>query len=154
MSRFFTRLYWTAYLGYHLCGQTKYPFKPLSVMKQDQARRVRKMVSYAYRWVPYYRETMDRLGLRPSDFRSAQDLTRLPIIENDHLRRDPECFVSRARALDRYCQVRSGGTTGAPRLVYHDARGLFQDKAHTERSRVIITRLLGQLFRYRETRIV
>jgi phenylacetate-CoA ligase len=39
-------------------------------------------------------------------------------------------------------------------LVYHDARGLFQDKAHTERSRVIITRLLGQLFRYRETRIV
>jgi phenylacetate-CoA ligase len=96
---------------------------------------------------------MERLGLRPSDFKTAQDLTRLPIIEREQLGRDPEYFVSKADGLKSYCRVTSGGTTGTPRILYHDARGLFQHKAQAERSRMVITKVLGQRFRYRDTRI-
>ncbi|MDI7277995.1 MAG: hypothetical protein QME94_18600, partial [Anaerolineae bacterium] len=59
-----SRLYWSAYLAYHLHGQARYPFLPMERILADQARRVRATVAYAYRYVPYYRETMDRLGLR------------------------------------------------------------------------------------------
>jgi len=78
-----SRVFWSIYGAYHLWGQARYPFKPLTVIRHDQARRVRGMVAYAYRHVPYYRETMDRLGLLPSDFKSAEDLTRLPLLERN-----------------------------------------------------------------------
>ncbi|MDI7277104.1 MAG: hypothetical protein QME94_14105, partial [Anaerolineae bacterium] len=104
----------------------------------------------AYRYVPYYRETMDRLGLRPSDFRAADDLARLPILEREQLQRDPEYFCSTAQPRDRYLALRSGGSCGAPRTVYHDARAIFQNAAHGERERCIYTALLERSFGYGE----
>ncbi|MGB7575273.1 MAG: hypothetical protein WBN53_15580, partial [Thermodesulfobacteriota bacterium] len=66
-----TRLYWNTYLAYQMIGQSRLPFKPLKTIKRLQAWRVRKMVAHAYRTVPYYRETMDRLGLKVGDFQNA-----------------------------------------------------------------------------------
>jgi phenylacetate-CoA ligase len=148
---FLSRLFWTGYQAYHMRGQAGYPFKPLTAIKLDQARRVRDMVAYAYRHVPYYRDTMNRLGLRPSDFRNAEDLSKLPLLERDQLQRDPEYFVSTAKPLDRYLLIRSGGSTGVPCKVYHDARGLFQHAAQRERERSIISALVGRGLGHRTT---
>ena len=147
---FMPRLFWSAYLAYHLRGQARYPFKPLAAVKRDRDRRVRAMVAYAYRHVPYYRETMDWLGLCPGDFRTADDLARLPLIERDQLQRDQEYFVSTAQPRDRYLKLRSGGSTGAPCTVYHDVPALFQNAAHGERERSMITTLVGKALGYRE----
>lgn len=65
------RLFWNAYLAYQMIGQSRLPFKPLETIKRFQAWRVRKMVAHAYRTVPYYRETMDRMGLKVGDFQNA-----------------------------------------------------------------------------------
>jgi phenylacetate-CoA ligase len=138
-------------MAYHLRGQAQYPFKPLVAIKADQARRVRRMVAYAYRYVPYYRETMGRLGLRPTDFQSAEDLARLPMLEREHLQRDPEYFVSTAQPLARYLPLRSGGSAGAPRTVYHDARSLYQHAAYGGRARAAISPRLGRSMGYRKT---
>ncbi len=143
------RLYGSVYLAVHLRGQAGYPFRPLAAIERDRDRRVRAMVAYAYRLVPYYRETMDRLGLRPADFRTAADLARLPILERDQLQRDPEYFVSTAQPLDRYLRLRSGGSTGAPRTIYHDVRALLQNRAHAERESPIIARFVGRRWGYR-----
>lgn len=148
---FITRLFWTAYLAYHLRGQAQYSFKPLVAIKRDQARRVRTMVAYAHRHVPYYRETMDRLGLRPSDFRSAEDLSKLPLLEREQLQRDPGYFVSTTQPRDRYLELHSGGSVGAPLTVYHDTAAVFQNAAHGERDRSMITALVGKSLGYRET---
>ncbi|MHB1295901.1 MAG: phenylacetate--CoA ligase family protein [Anaerolineae bacterium] len=144
------RLRWNAYLAYHLIGQARYPFRSLSVIERDQARRVRDMVTYAYRWVPYYRETLDRLGLTPGDFHSAQDLARLPILERDVLQRDPLYLTSTEQPIASYLKVRSGGSTGAPRTVYHDAAALFQNAAHAERERCMLCAQVGRRVGYRE----
>jgi phenylacetate-CoA ligase len=109
------------------------------------------MVSHAYRTVPYYRETMDRLGLDPSSFQSADDLSRLPLLEKEHLRSDPEFFVSTAYPPDRCLKLRTGGSTGVACTVYHNTGALFQNAAHGERERSIITPLLQRSFGYRET---
>ena len=70
-----TRLYWNAYLAYQMMGQSRLLFKPLKTIKRSQSQRVRKMVAHAYRTVPYYRETMDRLGWKVEDFQNAEDLS-------------------------------------------------------------------------------
>lgn len=109
------------------------------------------MVSHAYRTVPYYRETLDGLGLRPDDLRTAADLAKLPLIEPGQVQRDPEYFVSSAQPLDRYLKLRSGGSSGAPRTVYHDAAALLRNAAHGERNRSLLTPLLGRSLGYRVT---
>jgi len=139
-----SRVFWSIYGAYHLWGQARYPFKPLTVIRRDQARRVRGMVAYAYRHVPYYRETMDRLGLLPSDFKSAEDLTRLPLLERNQLQRDPEYFISTNQALDRCLRLRTGGSSGAPCTVYRDPQAIFKEAAYSNRQRSIITALVGK----------
>jgi phenylacetate-CoA ligase len=146
-----TRLFWNTYLAYHMVGQSRLPFKPLKTIKRIQSQRVRKMVAHAYRTVPYYRETMDRLGLRIEDFQNAEDLARLPLIEPSQLQRHPEYFTSTAQPINRYLHLHTGGSTGDPRSVYHTSAAIFQNAAHGERERCILTSLIGKPFGYRET---
>jgi phenylacetate-CoA ligase len=148
-----TRAAWTAYLLWHLRGQARAPFRPWPAIERDQARRVRRMVAYAVRHVPYYREAARRLGLRPDAFRSAADLARLPLLERDQLQRDPEYFVSTAVPRARLVELRSGGSTGSPRSVFCDPAALFQNAAHSARDRSIRARLLGRRAGYRQTLI-
>lgn len=145
-----TRLLWSAYLAWHLIGQARVPFLPPAAIQQAQQRRLRRMVAHAYRSVPYYRETMRRLGLRPDDFRVVNDLARLPLLEREPFQRDPEYFVSTAQPLDRYLRFHTGGSSGAPLTVYHDPASMFQNLAHSERERSIYSALLGRSFGQRQ----
>jgi len=144
------RLGWSVYCAYHLSGQAGFPFRRFEAIERVQARRVGNIMSHAYRTVPYYRETMDKLGLRPWDFQNAGDLAKLPLIERCQLQRDPEYFVSRTAPLDSYLRLRSGGSTGAPCTVFHDSAALFQNAAHGERERALIRTVVGRSFGYRE----
>lgn len=148
---FLTRLEWTAYLARHLRGQSGFPYRSLRAIERAQARRVRRMVAHAYNTVPYYRETMDRLGVDPRGFRTARDLARLPIIERDQLQHDPDYFLSTENRGSPDFETSSGGSTGAPRTVRWDTAGIFQNAAHSERERSIIATLVGRFAHYRES---
>lgn len=143
-------LYWFAYLVYHTLGQDRYPFKPLAEIKRDQSTRVRNMASYAFQFVPYYRETMHKLGLTPADFQCAADLEKLPFLEPSQLQRDPDYFLSKSRPKTEYRSLDSSGSTGKRRIVYHDVTSSMLNVAASERERCIQTRLIGKLFGYRE----
>ena len=145
-----SRLYWNAYLATHLAGQAHYPFKPLEVIRSDQSQNVRKIVSHAYRYVPYYRDAMSKLGLSPEDFREARDLEKLPLLERRQIQEDPEYYLSRARSPHEYLKYRSSGSTGAPLPFYFNPEALFQCAIHGERGHSIIKRLTGKKFGYRE----
>jgi phenylacetate-CoA ligase len=148
------RLFWSAYVGRHMLGQSSYARRPLAAIRRDQDRRVRGIVAYAFRFVPYYRETFHKLGLTPSDFRTADDLSRLPLLEPEALRRDPQSFVSTEHPPASCAALSSAGSTGIPRLVYHDRRGLLQSAAHGERAREVLASALGHRFGYRHALIV
>ncbi|MCK4784611.1 MAG: phenylacetate--CoA ligase family protein [Desulfobacteraceae bacterium] len=147
---FINRLFWTGYQAYHMRGQAEYPFKPYQDVKRDGDLRVLDTVAYAYRYVPYYRETMDRLGFRPSDFRKIEDLSKLPILERHQIQRNPDYFISKARPINRYLSLRSGGSTGVPITVYYDQQALFRNAAYSERARAITTAFLNNKRGYRE----
>ncbi len=148
-DKLLTRLWWTGYKAYHLLGQARYPYKPLMAIRRDQSRRVRAMVAHAYRDVPYYRETMTRLGLTPADFHSAADLTKLPFLDKRHLQRDPEYFVSGGKARESWFKWRTGGSTGEPVTVYLDIAGLMQAAACSHREGPVTAALVGRSRGYR-----
>jgi phenylacetate-CoA ligase len=136
-----------------LRGQARYPFRPTAEIRRDQSRRVQRMVAYACRYVPYYRETLRRLDLTPADFECVDDLAKLPVIEREQLQRDPEAFLSTAAVPDRSVSLRTSGRSGAPIQVWYDIPGLLLALIHSERLRSIIARCIGQRRGYRETTV-
>jgi len=146
-----TKVGWSAYLARQLARQARFPFASAERITHEQSRRVQAMVRHAYRTVPHYRETIERLGLQPDAFRSAADLARLPILERDALQRDPERLTSTAVGAHDRLTLRTGGSTGAPRAVHHSTRSIVQNAAHGERERSIVTAALGRRVGYRET---
>jgi phenylacetate-CoA ligase len=133
--------------------QARFPFVPDTAVREAQERRIRATVAYAYAHVPYYRETMRRLLLGPEDIRSVSDLTRLPLLEREHLQRDPEYLRSEQWPAGACVLLKSGGTTGAPLTVFRDPPSLLLEAAQRERQRSLVARLAGRRLRYREATI-
>ena len=123
--------------------QGRFPYKSPEAIERAERRNVRRAVEHAYEHVPYYRETMDGLGLAPESFRRAADLARLPVIEREQLQRDPEYFVSRAQPLDSYMKLRSGGTSGRPVTMFVDPLALFKGMGNFQRHRRVVSSVLG-----------
>lgn len=115
-----------------------------AVVRRAQARRVADIVAHATATVPHYREALRSLRLSPDDFRTAADLARLPIVERAALQAEPDRFRSRARPRSEYLELRSGGSSGAPRAVCHDPRSVLENTAHGQRHDTMLRRLTGR----------
>jgi phenylacetate-CoA ligase len=125
------------------------PMAPASLIARLRDRRVRAAIAHAHAHVPYYRETMRRLGLRPCDIRSADDLARLPVIEREQLQSDPEYFASAGGPRAGWVTLQSGGSTGRPITVFRDLASVFTANIHAQRQRSLVARQV-QRFRFRE----
>jgi phenylacetate-CoA ligase len=83
-------------------------------LRELQTRKLRRTVEYVYRYVPFYRETMHAMGIKPSDIRTLADVHKLPITKRQQLSENIDAFVSRYPGLVPVTTVRSSGTTGHP----------------------------------------
>jgi len=83
-------------------------------LRELQTRKLRRTVEYVYRYVPFYRQTMDAMGIKPSDIRTLADVHKLPITKRQQLSENVDAFVSRYPGLVPVSTVRSSGTTGRP----------------------------------------
>lgn len=90
---------------------------PRSQLKVLQGERLKNLVKYVYERVPFYRNKMDALKLKPSDIKSIDDIVKLPFTEKTDLRDNypfglfavPQKEVVRIHA--------SSGTTGKMTVV-------------------------------------
>ena len=55
-------------------------------IKKLQSEKLVKQVKHVYENVPYYRDMMDKKGVRPEDIHGIEDLYKLPFIEKSDLR--------------------------------------------------------------------
>jgi phenylacetate-CoA ligase len=90
-------------------------------IKLVQLRRLKALIRYAHRNVPYYRELFDSAGVAPGDIRSVRDLQRLPVTSRKQLSAAWPARVS--RMVDPAgCSVRhTSGSSGEPLAVYRTA---------------------------------
>ena len=92
-------------------------FLPREQLRNIQTQRLRAMVELAYEKVPLHRDRMDKLGVKPSDINSIDDISKLPFTEKSDLR---DTYPYGMFAVDTSEVVRlhaSSGTTGKPIVV-------------------------------------
>jgi phenylacetate-coenzyme A ligase PaaK-like adenylate-forming protein len=153
VTTLFERAYWNAFVLWHARNETRVPFLPLEQILETQNERVRAIVKHAYDTVPFYRDAMDAAHLRPNDFRSAADLSKLPLISNDQVAFSPERFISSRFTRDSALGLTSSGTQGIKKQLFYDHAALMHVLAHGHRIRVVLARFVGRMFGYREMTI-
>jgi phenylacetate-CoA ligase len=119
------------------------PFKSREQIERARDARLRRLVRYAYRTVPFYRETMDGLGVSPSGIRGLGDMSRLPIVGDDEMRGRGEDLLSSALKPHQLYQFFTGGSTGVVKPVYYDARSLIRNAAFGNREKDVYARFLS-----------
>jgi len=91
---------------------------PVRKLEALQTRKLKATVEYAYRYVPFYRQAMDTLGVKPADIRSLADIHKLPITRREQLSENTEAFISHYPGLVATTVSWTGGTTGKRIQVY------------------------------------
>ncbi len=89
----------------------------LDELRHEQLQRLRWTISHAYNSVPFYKAAFDRIGLKPADIQSLEDLSLVPFTMKQDLR-DNYPFGMFATPMEQIVRLHaSSGTTGKPTVV-------------------------------------
>ena len=66
--------------------QPYYETMPRDLLTKLQDEKLVKQVKYVYENVKYYRDLMDKKGVKPEDIKGIKDLHKLPFLKKDDLR--------------------------------------------------------------------
>ena len=92
---------------------------PVEEIRKIQNEKLVKQVKYVYDNVKYYRDLMDKKGVKPEDIQSTDDLYKLPFLKKDDLR---EAYPFGLLATDMKNCVRiqsTSGTTGKRVVAFY-----------------------------------
>ncbi len=119
-------------------------------MEADQLRRLRRLLTYAGRHVPYYRELFRQRKLEPDRLESAQELQRLPFLTKQIIQQNYDRFLSDEVERPSLQHRSTGGSTGTPLTIYMHPGHIARDKANTE----FYMNVVGlNIFDYRSVRL-
>ncbi len=90
-------------------------------LSQWQTEKVRDILSLAYQRTRFYRSVLDRLGVRPEDFRSLEDLRQLPTIDKQTVIGQLSEMCAGDVTQRNADFVSTGGTSGIPLHFYINA---------------------------------
>jgi phenylacetate-CoA ligase len=79
-----------------------------------QLRFLQKLVRHCYRTVPYYRDLMNRLGIKVEDVRTLEDIKKFPILTKQEALQQCDSIVSTKYPRWLMRTTHTSGTTGTP----------------------------------------
>ena len=92
----------------------QYETMSLNERRELQLERLKQILSKVYDRVPFYRQSFDQVGIKPSDLKKLSDLSKFPTITKFDLR-DNYPFGLFAEPLENIKRLHaSSGTTGKP----------------------------------------
>ena len=94
-------------------------FSPEEI-KAYQSEKLQPIIKHAYQTVPYYREVMDRLRLTPADFRTVDDVPKMPVLTKEDVIENFDKLVSTAIKPSKMISGSTSGTTGRPMFLRYD----------------------------------
>jgi len=90
---------------------------PRPALEALQLKRLKDVLERVYASVPFYRQSLDKAGIRPADVTSLQDLQRLPFTTKQDMR-DSYPYGLFAAPMEEIVRIHaSSGTTGKPTVV-------------------------------------
>lgn len=102
-------------------------------MSDWQDVRLREIVKHAYEHTPYYRELLDRHGVRPDKFRGREDLGRIPVLTRETVKRRIADLKSRRPRDLAPGHGHTSGTTGSPLSVFYSPDAITMNYAVMDR---------------------
>lgn len=78
-----------------------------------QEHKLRQMVRYCWKYVPYYRQKWNKFIRNPKEIQTIKDLQKLPILTKEDVRHELENLRTRKRWVYS-TEARTGGSTGQP----------------------------------------
>ena len=92
---------------------------PVEEIKKLQSEKLVKQVKHVYENVPYYRDLMDKKGVKPEDIHGIEDLHLLPFLTKADLR-DAYPYGLLAKPLNECVRIQStSGTTGRRVVAFY-----------------------------------
>jgi len=90
---------------------------PRAALEALQLKRLQAMLERIYTNVPFYKESLDKAGVKPADVKSLDDLQRLPFTTKQNMR-DSYPYGLFAAPMEEIVRIHaSSGTTGKPTVV-------------------------------------
>ena len=102
----------------------RYYQKEIETMPQEQLRALQseklvRQVRHVYDHVPYYRDLMDKKGVRPEDVHGIEDLSKLPFLTKGDLRETYPYGMLAVPLADCVRIQSTSGTTGKRVIAYY-----------------------------------
>ena len=107
---------------YHLYRLERRLFWPKHKLGAFRQKKLSLLLNYCYQCIPYYKEQFKKIGAKPEDFRTPEDLAHFPILDKEILRDRSEEFFDPSADRAAWIRYSSSGSTGIPlELWYHPA---------------------------------
>lgn len=112
-----------AHSSYWVASALASQYLPPPALEALQLKRLRSMLAYVEKQVPFYRELWASAKVGPDTVKSLEDLRRFPVPNRRQVEDDPRSIVSQEhlelyRSGKGYIR-RSGGSSGGPQLEIH-----------------------------------
>lgn len=134
---------WNAAMYAAIPRQRRLPYLPEKQIREVRDARLRETVQYAALTVPFYRDWFRREGVSPQQIRTLADVARLPVVEKEMVRAQPELFRSTSPLGRRAEPFITSGSSGLRATIFHDPRSLLANLAYGERLRAAIAHFTG-----------
>ena len=82
-------------------------------LRNLQFQKLIPLLHHSYKYVPYYRDVFEQIGLKPEDIRNWDDFQQLPILTKEQIRENRERLLSK-KLRSPVFTVSTSGSTGKP----------------------------------------
>lgn len=89
-------------------------------LREYQLTRTREILNYAYKNVPYYQKLFRKIGFDPPQFKSLDDIKKLPYLTKEIVLKNNEDLTSRDFPKRNIKTACTGGTSGTPMQFHVD----------------------------------
>jgi phenylacetate-CoA ligase len=107
---------------HYLCSLLRRAYLPPDRLKRYQEKKLRQVIRHAYDNVPFYHDRFRQAGINPNEIATAADLSMLPILRKDEVRKNIDGMISREHEKINLKTLRTSGSTGIPLHFYVDGK--------------------------------
>lgn len=91
-------------------------------MEEFILNKFKHILKYAYTYVPFYKELYDKVGLKPEDIVSMEDINKVPILTKSEFKKavlEKSIFSTEKRKW-KVVETHTTGSTGVPTTLFFD----------------------------------
>ncbi len=111
-----------------LVRSEKWPKEKLDAYQLKELKRV---ISFAYTHIPYYRDLFKKLHLTPQSITHLSDLQKFPTLTRETIQQNYDRLLPEGVNPKKLLYRTTGGSTGNPLVIFSDTDFVSRDRANT-----------------------